>query len=373
MNTEHNDINKIIPYGESLRGFANQKFISPAEINKCLRERGVFTLNPEKNFSVPILQTLLLAPKEFDKIREAFSTKEDNKKTLSRDIDFASDKQLFAPEVLSVEVTKFIKTSLPTCTLEQPIRFSQVDGNPNHVKAEFTITRKDINKSWYEQTNIFMGCVEFINENGKGRAVITHTAPETKELATYIVKEQVKKYKEKHIIPDKETLREIILDDFSNEDRFVFFYRLTNHLECDYFKCDNIKDVSIKPEEGVLQEEIKWMEKMQKIILTGEALDKKYFMHDSKFHKDLILWSIDAQYSYDYRGERGKMTVSMGFPDFTTSKGIRAEFEINISTLSSDKVLDPKVKRSLKDKLLSEMDRQKSIVYNKYLEYKKAQ
>ena len=45
MNTEHNDINKFIPYGEALRGFADQKFISAAEIHRILKERGIFTFN----------------------------------------------------------------------------------------------------------------------------------------------------------------------------------------------------------------------------------------------------------------------------------------------------------------------------------------
>ncbi|MBC8617140.1 hypothetical protein H8788_05275 [Parabacteroides faecis] len=371
MNTKHNDINKIIPYGESLRGFVNQKFISQSELHRILKERGIFTLNSEKDFIVPILQTLLLSPKEFDKIRDAFTAKEDNEKKISRDINFVSDKQLFDPEILSINVTDFIKKELPTCTLEQPIRFKRVENNPNYLKADFIIQRKDINKSWYEQTNLFRGSIEFINDKGKGRAVITHTAPETKELAIFIMNQQIKKYKERKIIPEKEKLREIIFNDFSNENRFVFFYRLTNHLKSEFFTCDNIKDISIKPEDGTLPKEIKWMEKMQKIVLTGEALDKKYFMNESKYHKDLILWSIDASFTYNYRGEKGKMIVSMGFPDYMTSKGSKSEFELNISSLSPEKTLDSKTRRILKDKLLSEMDRQKSIVYNKYLEYKR--
>ena len=58
-----------------------------------------------------------------------------------------------------------------------------------------------MNKSWYEQTNIFHGSIEFINYNGKGHVRITHTAPETKELAEEILKIQVNRYKEKRIIP----------------------------------------------------------------------------------------------------------------------------------------------------------------------------
>ena len=60
MNTEHNDINKFIPYGEALRGFADQKFISAAEIHRILKERGIFTFNNNKDYTVPIMKTLLL-------------------------------------------------------------------------------------------------------------------------------------------------------------------------------------------------------------------------------------------------------------------------------------------------------------------------
>lgn len=68
MNTEHKDINKVLPFGEQLRGFANQRFLTQAELNRILKERGIFSLNEEKEYTVSMLQTLLLSPKEFDKI-----------------------------------------------------------------------------------------------------------------------------------------------------------------------------------------------------------------------------------------------------------------------------------------------------------------
>ena len=53
MNIEHKDIDKFIPYGEMLRGYANQNIISNAEIHRILRERGIFTLNQEKEYNKP--------------------------------------------------------------------------------------------------------------------------------------------------------------------------------------------------------------------------------------------------------------------------------------------------------------------------------
>ena len=368
MKQEHKDIQKVLPYGEELKGFVNQKFLSSAELHRILKERGVFALNSEKDFTAPLLQTLLLSPKEFDKIRESFSTKEENKKVFSRDIQWNRDIQIFSSDTLNIEVNDFIKQKLPTCTLKQPIRLIQVENNPNHLKAEFTIERNDLNKFWYEQTNVFGGSIEFINEdNGKGRVVISHTAPETKELAEFAVKEQIKKYKEKGVVPQNEELRKIVFNEFTNEERFVFFFRLTNHLKCDFFECENIRDISMKPEESVLPEEINWMEDMNKIILSGKALGEKFFIKDKKFHKHLILWKLESLYKYKYKGQEGQYTVGMGFPDFDKPT---AEFELNISSINPSQTIDTRTRKILKSDLLSEMDRQKSIVYNNFIEYK---
>ena len=102
MNHEHKDIQKILPYGELLKGFVNQKFLASAELYRILKERGVFALNAEKDFTAPLLQTLLLSPKEFDKIRDAFSTREENKKVFSRDIQWEKDIQIFSSDTLNI-------------------------------------------------------------------------------------------------------------------------------------------------------------------------------------------------------------------------------------------------------------------------------
>ena len=146
-----------------------------------------------------------------------------------------------------------------------------------------------MNKSWYEQTNIFHGSIELINDNGKGHVRITHTAPETKDLAEEILKIQVNRYKERGIIPQTIVPKKILFSEFTNVNRFVFFYRLTNQLQNSIFSCNNIKDISIKPEEnGTLPEGISWMNRMKKILISGESLDKTFFMKEKAYHSSLI-------------------------------------------------------------------------------------
>ena len=139
MNIEHKDIDKFIPFGEALRGFANQKFISAYELQTILKERGVFVLNADKDYLVPILQTLMLSPAEFDKIRDAFSRREDSEKKISREISFLADSILFQSEMMAVNIKEYLISHLPTCELAQPITFAQHNGNPNHIIAPFQI------------------------------------------------------------------------------------------------------------------------------------------------------------------------------------------------------------------------------------------
>ena len=126
----------------------------------------------------------------------------------------------------------------------------------------------------------------------------------------------------------------------------------------------------MKPEASALPEEIQWMQDLNKIILSGKSLGKKDFIKDNKFHPHLIIWSIEAEFEYDYRGQKGSFTANFGFPDYTSKKTINSEFELNISSIRSTKSIDARTKNSLKSQLLSEMDKQKSNIYNKFLEFK---
>ncbi len=370
MNIEHRDIDKFIPYGEALRGFVNQKFITAPVVQSILKERGIFVLNADKDYMVPIMQTLLLSPTEFDKIREAFARKEDNEKKISREISFSANATLYQSDIMQMNVEDFLKQQLPTCKIKQAIRFVQTNNNPNHLTAKFTLIRNDINKCWYEQTNEFSGSVEIINENGKGAIRITHTSSETKDLAEYIVKNQIRQYKDKGLLKEDANPQKILFSTFTNTTRFVFFFRLTTNIENNgIFTFVDIKDISIKPqEECVLPEEILWMENIQRLIISGKSLSEKAFMKEEKIYRNLELWNIEATFEYDYKGQKGSVCICFGFPDYN-SKGGNAEFEVNIKSIVPEKSLSAKEKRDLKSKLLSVMDNQKLTVYSNFLNY----
>lgn len=371
MRQDHKDIKCFIPFGESIRGFANQQFISTAEINRILRERGIFALNQGKDYTTPILQTLLLSPKEFDELADAYRYREDSFKTISREIVWENNVTLSSINNLPIDIESFIKKHIPTCKLQSPIRFVNVDNNPNHIKTDFTVQRNDINKVWYEQTNVFTATVEFINDNGRGRVIIKHTAPETKELAEHIVNVKIGQFKDNNIMSKKNKPKQILFSEFKNSERFTFFYRLTTKMQDnDVITCKDIKDISIKPDDlcEVLPEGIDWMKRMKKIIISGESLGQTFFMKETKFHNSLILWSIDALFNYNYKGEKGSFSACLGFSDYA-KKGNSSEFEIVISTLSNEKTIDSKNRKKLMSELQALLDSQKSIVYNNFKAY----
>lgn len=371
MRQDHKYIKHFIPFGESIRGFANQQFVSAAEISRILKGRGVFAFNQDKEYTIPILQTLLLSPREFDELRECYRYREDRYKTISREIRWEKDVTLSKVNNIQIDLEGYIRRHMPNCELMQPIRFSEYEGNANHIISEFTIQRHDVNKSWYEQTNVFSGTVEFINDGGKGRIIIKHTAPETKVLAEEIVKIKIGQFKDNRLMPKDNTPQKILFQEFKNESRFVFFYRLTTKMQnSDIFTCKDIKDISIKPDDScdILPEGINWMKRMKKIIISGESLGQTFFMKDKEYHGSLILWSIDALFDYEYKGERGTFTATLGFSDYP-KKGNNSEFEIVISALNNEKNQDSRTRKKLLADLQAELDKQKSIVYNNFIEY----
>jgi hypothetical protein len=90
MNSSPVDVERFLPFGEMLRTFVQQPFLSKADLSKLLRDRGVFINPDQKENTIPWLTSLLLSPDEFDRLREAQSSREDNQKTITQLIDWAT-------------------------------------------------------------------------------------------------------------------------------------------------------------------------------------------------------------------------------------------------------------------------------------------
>lgn len=103
-------------------------------------------------------------------------------------------------------------------------------------------------------------------------------------MAEEILNIQVKRYKQKGTIPLEVTPKRFYSPNLRMRLGLYFLFCLTTHLQNDIFSCENIKDISIKPEEDyVLPEGISWMNRMKKILISGDSLDKTFFMSEKSY------------------------------------------------------------------------------------------
>jgi hypothetical protein len=373
MQTAHESIDKILPYGELIRGFANQSYISKGDLKKALRERGIVFQYSEKEFMVPCLSSLLLSPREFDNLRDCQNTREDNFKKSSSRIEWNSGKSLI-DSLSDIDLQNVIPVDGINYELTKTPRFTLIENNSNHIRLDFEIERNDMNKSWYESKNHFVGniVIEKVAEN-EIQIIKSHTSSETEELANKFQKTIITESKNNGYIQKEKKLNRILFGDFTNEDRIVFFYRLSSNVDSLYFKFIDITDMEFRPDDKIeLHENIKWMHKKSELILKGNNIHDTFFIKEKEYHKYLQFWEMESSFKFNYINNSGTCNVVFSFSNFL-KKGDLSEFEINISNFSLDGGATNSVqyKNQIKNKLLDIFENKKNETYHKFQEYLK--
>ncbi|MFN6089721.1 MAG: hypothetical protein ACK47E_13335 [Cyclobacteriaceae bacterium] len=88
------NINRFLPCGDSLRAILQHDSIKDRERRRLLRMKGVFVNNCDEGSTFPTLTTSLLSPNEFEFLKEKLQAKEDREKTITRTLDWESNKSL---------------------------------------------------------------------------------------------------------------------------------------------------------------------------------------------------------------------------------------------------------------------------------------
>lgn len=366
MQKIHQHIDNILPYGELIRGFANQSCISKGDLKHSLRERGIFFNLSERETMVPCLTTILLSPREFDNLRDRQNTREDNFKKSSSRIEWDSPKSLLEtiPDIISLD--EIIDPEYVNYKFVKRPEFIPVDNNPDKLICEFEIEREDLNKSWYEAKNTFIGSVliEKISNN-EVQLIKTYTSSETDEVANKLGNHYINHCKKNNYINKEKSLNKIVFGEFSNEHRIVFFWRLTSNIDNTSIKFIDILDMEFKPDENQsLPQEIQWMSKKKELIFKGDEIHKTFFLKDKKYYPFIKVWTVEAKFNFKYLNTPGSCTVNFGFPSFPT-KGDNAEFEINIGNFNTNISVVTKTKHDIKQKILDIFEGQKNDIYKK--------
>ena len=365
MRVNPENIDQMLPYGELLRGFVTQASVSKGEIKKVLRGRGVFFRNNEKEDMVPCLSALLLSPSEFEALKECQNTREDNLKKSSGRIAWNSEAQIIEVLPTPIEFQNVIGFDSVNYKLTKTPQVVFEPKNNNKATVSFELERYDMNKSWYESTNIFQGFLT-IEKFTDQEIVITksYTSSESEEVANKFQSFLVQHLKHIKVVDKDSELKKILFKDFTNEQRIIFFQRLTSQMDGTHFEFKDIEDIEFRPDETLaLPEPIEWMAKKKELILKGSDIHNTFFIKELVYHPHLQFWGLEAKFKYSYSGTNGSCVVNFLFKDFIIEED-DSEFEINISGISPEATnLSQKQKTDLKQKLLELLEGRKNEIY----------
>jgi hypothetical protein len=362
MIEESKSINDILPFGEALRSFCVQPFISKSDLVKHLRNRGIFIHNSEKKASVPIILTLLNSPKEFDFLRECQIVNEDSPKNVTRTIEWNSQSSILEALSTGIDVNKLSKDEFCNYKLMGSPNFVPVDGNPDKIRLEYDLERIDNSRNFFRSKDRFKGTVEFekVVINKQVSLVLTHTSQETKRVNQKIAIGIVSHFRDNGHIKNDSIIRKILLSSFTNEQRIQFLWNLIGAVSDDDFEfANNIIDVGFCPDDRqTFPEDIKWMEtRVNSLKVHGSDLQNTFFLDDKNYHQYFIFGNIDARYKFNFENIKGSCVISYAFPNFLSDKN--AEFEIDVVALNLEENKRNWSRNHIKGYLLKRVEKHK--------------
>lgn len=376
MNTNERKINlnTILPYGENLRPLiTSSNSLSDYDLKNFLAQKGIYISSHERESTIPLIVTSLLSPEEFEILRNKNKTKESQFKRRNRELNWESTNNLltaFRNYRLPIEEI-FPKNKIIPYQLVNQEAFRPVDGNPNHLIANFEIEKIDRTLDWSSQYSNHKAFIELelSADLKKLKVAMSHTADETHSFNEECLK-KIKNYlhSNEYISSSKE--QKITFGDFTNKTRIKFLLNLLdNNLDnSDTFNFLQLTNVEITiDEKSILPEKIKWMEsKVSNIKFSGKSLHETELLINPEFYDSLILSSVKATYEFHSIASKGKCTFDFGF--FARGNNIpdNTEFVYKISSLTFDS--DNKTKNKIQGFLYAKFDQFKSNAYIKAIE-----
>lgn len=368
MNKEPVDIERFLPFGEMLRGFVEQPFVTKSDVSDVLRSRGVFVNPNDKKETIPWLMNMLLSPDEFDRLRESQKTKEDNPKINTQTIPWASDDSLIDSVPDNFDINAVLDLEFSNFSVVGSPNFVPLEDDSDHVILDFEIERRDYSKNWASTESVYKGSLELqkIEDGDSVKLVVTHTADETRYVANKAASGLVKHFKKRGCVSESANIQRILFNKFDNCSRIDYFLSLSRDITSSVFSFKDVVDIEFSPEgDRDLPEGMEWMEKrIEDLRVNGKSLHETLFITDSEYHPYLHLYHMETRFEFDYKGLKGECVISAGFPDYGKSKKGDAEFEVNVKSFKCEK--SSKVSRAEIGKfLLREFDRLKLESFEK--------
>jgi hypothetical protein len=367
MEKINDNINRFLPFGESLRAILQHDSIKDRERRQLLRMKGVFVNYPDEDSTFPILTTSLLSPNEFEFLKEKLQAKEDREKTITRTLDWESTKTLISAIPNNFNIQEVIKTNYPKYKVIGNPNFKMIANNPDNIALDFKCETTNYSKAWFRGKNEFKGQVAFEKVTTKANKVqlqIIHTSPETTDIAEKVAKTLEKHFKENNFMNPKKEIQRILFKDFTNEERIEFFLSMTVGNEVFGFIKATFLDIGPDPNEN-LPEGINWLElaKVRELNINGEVLHNIHFIKNASLHKFMELAEMEILYTFSIISAEGNCRIKFGFSNYFKNRIGNIEFVVDIVKIyPKDEYLSVPY-NSIHNQLLKEFEKFKTEKY----------
>lgn len=357
---------QFIPAGEHLKALISQSKVSEADINGVLRSRGVFCHSTDKSDTAPLLIKTIISPREFEQLKSKITSRENSPKTIFRDLEWSSKDTLIDALHQSVDAEKIISDQFVNYELDDFSDFYS-DGNSDSVCLDFGIKRTDLLDEWDNQEKYFKGQLSLKKINGDAVSVnitMTHTSPETKQVANSILKAAEIHLRENGHISKTATISEIRFNHFTNHNRVEFLRYIARQQTAYEFYYKETVDFQFKPDpDAEPNERIEWLQKnIDELSVKGD-LDTTVFF-DKTLYNSMRAFKLIANYTISFSTYTGTCKVSFEFPGYAKKGNLQAELVVDFKAFKLAGASSSEVKE-VKRKIMKSIETAKTNGYLK--------
>ncbi|WP_088227389.1 hypothetical protein [Desulfosporosinus sp. FKB] len=331
----------MLPYGSMLMPLLNDSCLTDSDINNVLKSRGVFVGDSNKKNTIPLIVTMILSPKEFATLQERQGNKEDNPKHRNSIIKSKSDTSLtsvisgFEVNVDKIEQNENIQ-------IITPMMFGFISSN--ELELEYSIIREDLTRDWVRPQSTHSAKINIRKDLSSKEIRVSneYTSKETDEINKILIKDLVSFLKEKDEVEDR--IETVHAKNFTNRERFNFMLSLAQDTEDKMLEFLEIKDVEIGPDPDNPPKNPKsfFQENVKKVIINGNKLERNILLTDDGEKDNLLFRSIEAVYSFNCNGVKGRCILQYGFMHFFRNQNTSEEFQVALLFLNTKPGLNKK-------------------------------
>ncbi len=368
MEKIHENINRFLPFGESLRQILQHREITKNDLKQLLRYKGVFfdDIRDEKTF--PFILSSLLSPSEFDFLKEKLSVREDREKTITRTLNWESDVSLIKSIPNDFNIQEIIKTAFPKYKVMGMPTFKMEEKNSDFISLEFKCETENYSKTWFRAKSEFVGKISLEKIKTRDNEVqlqIIHTSPETTEISNKVVKHLENHFKRENFMNPKNLIEKIEFKDFTNEQRIYFFLAFTRG--SDSLDFNKVLHIDIGPDATEnLPENINWMElgKVKDLSINGDVIHEIPFIKDIKMRKYIELCEMDILYNFAFSNAEGNCRIKFGFPKYFLKRISSIEFVSDVTSINLKPEFKGGSKVQVGRRIMKEFDKLKTFNYD---------